>query len=106
MDRAVPCKRCGAAQSQNGKPRGSGLCGRCELALHRLATEWQERDYLHSYLHGHAEDTDRHTEKLRAKAERLGINWAQELPRPMTFDTRLARVSGRPPPQRKRKHVA
>lgn len=107
MDSWIPCRTCGQPQSKNGTARGGGYCPTCEQAFRRQASEWQERDYLHAYLFTRQEEDSHELRHLRTKAERLGIDWRSEPPPPLTFDQRLAQLSGRAPRKpRTRKQVA
>jgi hypothetical protein len=67
---------------------------------------WQERDYLHAYLHDRGEDDGAELRRLRAKAEHLGIDWRHAPPVPLSFDARMGRLSGRAPRTPRRRKAA
>jgi hypothetical protein len=79
VDKEIPtsCRNCGGpqtARNHSGKARSGGHCHTCEKRDRCQALDWQERDYLHGYLHTCNEEDTWHTRMLRRNAERLGID--------------------------------
>ncbi len=95
-----PCARCGGPGAKLPKRR---FCAECEQAYRHEASAWQERDYLHAYLHTRGNESDRQVERLRESARAQGIDWKKPAPKPMHFDARMAALTDRPKQQPKTK---
>ncbi len=95
-----PCGRCGSPQTKKGTRRSCGYCVTCEALYHQEATQWQERDYLWRWLHTRADVAPEEREyrtvlRLRVAARSMGIDWRAQPPEPMTYDDRLAALTGK-----------
>lgn len=89
-----PCARC---QQPGARLPKRAYCPACEARFRAKASAWQERDYLHAYLHTRLDENSRHLRMLRTRAKRLGLMVSAPPPAPMVFDRRLAIVAGRKP---------
>jgi hypothetical protein len=67
---------------------------------------WQERDYLHHYLHTRDEEYTKQLQRLRALAKRLGIEWKLDPPPRMNYYQRLATLNGKPRKEKLKGKVA
>ncbi len=91
------CQRIGARLPRHR------FCPACVSDLHQQVVTWRERDYLWRWLacRNEVKPTDaewRTVVRLRASAERIGLDWRKPpVPGMLTDDQRLARLSERAP---------
>ncbi len=87
-----PCLNCGQLGASLPK---QPYCPDCIDQWRIEATQWQERDYLHRYLHTRSDDDGPQVRRLRKAAKALGIDWTDDPPPPMVFAQRVAAITGR-----------